>query len=179
MLTFTPLEGPGCRIAGTGFTLSVFPKDDKAAAAGTKNALLLRSTPDEEDRDGVISWPGEYNVMGVTVRGIGHKEGQQVSYVIDAEDARVLCISEPVEDWADREVEMVGDVDVLVAPVSEAKILQKLIDEFDPRILILMPSKGATDSVLKTLGSKGDTISEYKLKGAMPAEGREVVVLAE
>lgn len=176
MLNFAPIAGPGIRISGTGFTLAAFPKDEKAA--GGKNVLVLRSTPSEEEVEGVVSWPGEYNLMGVTIRGIGHKEGQQVSYLIDAEDVRVLCVSEPVEDWASHEVEMVGDADVLIVPVSDAKILQKLVDELDPRVLVLLPSKGATEGTLRTLGAKNEAVSEYKLKGSMPAEGREVVVLA-
>ncbi len=115
MLTFSALPGSACKLSGSGFSLAVFG-DEKS---GSKGALLLKSKPDEEEKEGVISWPGEYNVMGVSIKGIGQKEGQQVSYVVDADDVRALFLSDPVEDWSDDDIETVGDADVLVAPVSE------------------------------------------------------------
>jgi hypothetical protein len=141
-----------------------------------KKTLALLSSPEEEDVPGVVSWPGEYNELGVSIRGIGQKEGQQVSYLIDTDDARILCVSQPLEDWPQHDIETAGDADVLVAPVTDSKFLQKLIDEIDPRVLILLPAKGGTDSIMKALGAKGDTVKEYKLKG-LPADVREVVVL--
>ncbi len=175
MLTFSPLSGPGCAIATGTATLNVFAGDRKAGDG--KKTLALISSPEEDDKVGTISWPGEYNELGVSIRGLGHKEGQQISYIIDSPDARILCVSQPVEDWAQHDIEAVGDADVLIAPVTDSKFLQKLIDEIDPRVLILLPSKGGTDTIMKALGAKGDTVKEYKLKGSMPAEGREVVVL--
>ncbi len=177
MLLFSPLAGPGCSINTGTATLSVFAADRKPGDG--KKTLALLSTPEEDDKAGVISWPGEYNELGVSIRGIGHSEGQQVSYLIDSEDARILCVSQPIEDWPQHDIELAGDADVLVAPVTDSKYLQKLIDEIDPRVLILLPSKGGTDSMMKALGSKGETVSEYKLKGSLPQEGREVVVLAD
>jgi hypothetical protein len=56
--------------------------------------------------------------------------------------------------------------------------VQKLVEEFDPRVLILLPGseKGALGAVEKVIGVKERT-AEYKLKGALPAEGREVILL--
>lgn len=177
MLTFSPLPGPGCKMSSSACTISAFP--EKIVAPGSaKNTLVLKSTPSEEFEEGIVSWPGEYNMMGVTIKGIGQKDGQQVSFLVDADDVRVLFLSMPLEDWEDHQLEAVGDIDVLVAPVTEGKVLQKLIDELDPRVLVLLPAKGATESVLKTLGA-GARSAEYKMKGSLPAEGREVVVLED
>lgn len=175
MLTFSPLSGPGCAINTGSATLNVFAADRKAGDG--KKTLALLSSPEESEKPGVISWPGEYNELGVSIRGLGHNEGQQVSYIIDSEDARILCVSQPLEEWPEHDIEAVGDADVLVAPVTDSKFLQKLIDEIDPRVLVLLPAKGGTDSIMKALGAKGETVKEYKLKGSLPAEGREVVVL--
>lgn len=175
MLSFSSLPGPGCAISTGSATLNVFAADRKPGDG--KKTLALFSSPEEGDTPGVVSWPGEYNELGVSIRGIGHKEGQQVSFVIDADDVRVLCVSQPLDEWPEHDIEAVGDADVLVAPVTDSKFLQKLIDEIDPRVLILLPAKGATDSIMKALGAKGDTVKDYKLKGSLPAEGREVVVL--
>lgn len=177
MLTFSPLAGTGVSLSTGSVTLAVFAPDRKPGDG--KKTLSLLSTPEETDVPGTLSWPGEYNELGVTVKGIGQLEGQQVSYVVDAEETRVLFLSEPLQDWSDTDLESVGDIDVLVAPVSDSKILQKLVDEFDPRALVLVPSKGASTSVMSALGGKGEPVAEYKLKGSLPVEGREVVVLAK
>ena len=174
MLIFSPLPGPGCALNTGSVTLNIFAKDRKPGDG--KKTLALFSSPNEEEMLGVISWPGEYNELGVSIRGIGHKEGQQVSYLIDSDDARILFVSEPLEEWPEFDIEIAGDADVLVAPVTDSKFLQKLIDEIDPRVLILLPSKGGTDSIMKSLGAKGDTVKEFKLKG-LSADVREVVVL--
>lgn len=174
MLSFSPLSGPGCAINTGDATINVFAADRKAGDG--KKTLALFSSPEEGDTAGVISWPGEYNELGVSIRGLGQNEGQQVSYVIDTDDARVLCVSQPLEDWPEHDIEAVGDADVVVAPVTDSKFLQKLIDEIDPRVLILLPAKGGTDSIMKALGAKGETVKEYKLKG-LPSDVREVVVL--
>jgi hypothetical protein len=77
-------------------------------------------------------------------------------------------------------MEAVGDIDVLVLPTDEVKVAQKLVDEFDPRVLILLPTKDADAyaAIAKVVGVKPEAVvDEYKLKGQLPQEGREVVVL--
>ncbi|MEK7218535.1 MAG: hypothetical protein AAB728_03675 [Patescibacteria group bacterium] len=176
-LTFTTLGGSCVRIGGAERPVLVFPD---SAKAGGKDVLALLSNPEEEIREGVISWPGEYNAAGVSMRGIGHGDGQQVSYVVELEGIRCGFLSSPLQDWTDKQLEMVGDIDVLVIPAEKQKIAQKLIDEFDPRILILIPTddKDAYAALAKLVGVKPDSaMSDYKMKGTLPAEGREVVVL--
>ena len=93
---------------------------------------------------------------------------------------RCAFLSSPLQEWTDKQLESVGDVDVLALPADDLKLSQKLIDEFDPRVLIILPSKNKDtyDSLAKVVGVKSENIvSEYKLKAQLPAEGREVVVL--
>ena len=143
--------------------------------------MALLPAPEEVPSKGNISWPGEYNLAGISIRGIGQKEGQQVSYVAEIDGVRCAFPSVPLEDWTDHQIEMIGDIDVFVVPQGDAKLVQKLIDEFDPRILLIVPDEsGKFDpEILRTCGAQGkEHVSEYKLKGSLPAEGREVVVLA-
>lgn len=172
MLTFTSLDGGGIRLAGGGRTVTAFP----AKASPEKESIVLMPKPEEESRAGIISWPGEYNVGGVTIRGIGHLEGEQVSYVVEADSVRSAFLSSPLQDWTDHQLEMVGDIDVLVLPSDDAKTAQKLLDAFDPRVVILIRGKDHA-AVAKIVDPK-ETVKEFKLKGALPAEGREAVVLA-
>lgn len=175
-LTFTSLGGSSIRIAGASRPVVVFP--DKAASFG--DAIVLLPVPEEDVPDTVISWPGEYNEFGVSIKGIGHGEGQQVSYVVELEGVRCAFLSSPLQDWTDKQLEMVGDIDVLVLPTDEVKVAQKLIDEFDPRVLMLISGKDkdAYAAIAKVVGLKPDAVmEEYKLKSQLPAEGREVLVL--
>lgn len=176
MLTFSALSGSGFRLVGAGRNVTVFA--DKAADA---KDLLLQSTPEETPTDGVLSWPGEYDRSGIAIKGIGQEDGQHVSFVMMADDVRVAAVAGPVKDWSKSEIEKLGEVAVLVIPAEDAKKVQAVVDEVDPRVLILVPGpKGAIENdVLKAVGALGkEQVAEYKLKG-MPQEGREVVVLAK
>ncbi len=174
MLTFTSLGGTSVRLTGGTKPFVVFP-----AKPEHKDAIVLMPNPQEENTDSMLSWPGEYNLAGVSIKGIGHLEGQQVSYVLEADGIRIAFLSAPLQDWTDKQMELVGEIDVLVLPVSDSKLTQKLVDEFDPRILLLLrtDAKDAYDAVAKIIGVK-ETVEEYKLKGSLPAEGREVICLA-
>lgn len=175
MLTFTSPAAGCLKISGTTKPVLVFP----SKVPTTDDVIALCSTPVEQALDTVISWPGEFNLSGVTVRGIGHGEGQQVSFVIDADDVRIGCMSQPLTEWTEKQMEAAGDLDVLAVCPGDAKLTQKLVDEFDPRIVLLLPGEAKSDleTVIKAIGVK-ETTAEYKLKGSLPAEGREVYVLA-
>ncbi len=175
-LTFSTLGGCTVRVTGAARPAIIFP----ASSGSAKDVLELLSSPEEEQREGAVSWPGEYNIGGVSVWGIGHSEGQQISYVAELDGIRCAFLSSPLQDWTDRQLEMVGEIDVLVLPAEDQKVAQKLIDEFDPRILIIIPTedKEAYAAIAKLVGVKPDsTMAEYKMKSTLPAEGREVVVL--
>jgi len=118
----------------------------------------------------VLSWPGEYNEAGISFKGIGHGDGQQISYVAEVDDVRCAFLSSPLKDWTDKQMEVAGDIDVLTIPTDDAKIAQKLIDEFDPRVLILLPApKDDFDAIAKVVGATaGSAVSEYKQKALSP-----------
>jgi hypothetical protein len=176
MLTFTSLGDGTVRLSGPEKSLIVFPQ----ALPKDANSITLLAVPERERTPGVVSWPGEYNMAGVSLKGIGHLEGKQVSFVVKADGVRMAFLSAPLQDWFDEQLESVGDVDVLVLPTSEPKLAQKLIDEFDPRVLILVQTGDANISeLLKSVGATASTpVSDFKLKGQLPQEGREVVVLS-
>jgi hypothetical protein len=178
MITLSPLAS-GLKVVGPNSTFVVFPKDTSAA---TDNTIVLLSIPEEVPSKNVISWPGEYNISNVTLRGIAHKEGQQVSFMAIMDDTKVAFLSTPLVDWSSDQIESAGDIDVLVMPIGDQRTTQKLIDEFDPRVLVLVPGSDGDpqDPTFKALGAKDDSImSELKLKGSLPQEGRQVVILAK
>jgi hypothetical protein len=175
MLTIKHLSGSSVSLSDGKTDVIAFPKKPVA------NAVNLLSSPEESPKLPNISWPGEYDVGGVAIRGIGHKEGQQVSYVLQMDDVRVALASSPVDEWSQADIERLGDVHVLVLPAENVKHAQTLIDEVDPRVLVLVSGADGTmdPDVVKAAGATGkEPVSEYKLKGSLPAEGRETVVLS-
>lgn len=151
----------------------VFP--DKVQAGMLNFLPSPEPTPSRE----VISWPGEYDIAGITVRGIGQKEGQKVSYVIDVDGVRFAFPAAPIEDWSSEDIEHMGEVHVLVLPAEDPKKCQTLLDEIDPRMLFIVPAADGSlhPDMLKSCGAADkERVKEFKLKGTFGAEGREVVV---
>ncbi len=174
MLTFSALES-GIRVSDGPVSLVVFPR---MAPSPARSQITLLSVPEEEPSETVISWPGEYDMLGVTVRGIAHQDGQQVSFTAVMDGVRLGFLSAPLHAWRQDQVEAAGDIAVLVVPMMDAKLAQQLLEEFDPRVLILVPTGDteASAALSKSLGASGAPVAEYKLK-SLPQEGREVVVL--
>ena len=178
MLTFTSLGGATVRMQTRKQALTVLAENGIKPAEGE---LVLRSTPQEQPEDRIISWPGEYDMCGVSIQGIGQKEGAAVSYTIDAAGMRCAFLHSPLMEWTGEQIEQLGDVDILFIPSDSPKIMQKLIDEIDPRILVVLNTGGVEKyaEALKVCGATGkEPVKLLEVKaGSLPQEGREVVVL--
>lgn len=175
MLVFSISKEGGIRCESGGKAIVAFPEKQAKADA----LVTLFPQPEEAPQKGTISWPGEYDVEGIAIRGIGQKEGGQVSYAVEMDGMRCAFLSSPLQQWADFEMELLGNVDVLIVPSDVPKTVQSLVDEIDPSVLIPVPmgTGGSFAEVLKVCGAQGkEPVAEYKLK-ALPVEGREVVVL--
>lgn len=175
MLTIKALAA-GVSLSDGSTEIVAFPKKPASGA------VTLLSSPEETPTDAVLSWPGEYDVGGVAIRGIGQQEGQKVSFVLTMEEIRVALPSAPLEEWSQADIERLGDVHVLVLPAENPKVAQSLLDEIDPRMVILVPGGDGKfhEDVMKSAGGTGKApVSDVKLKGpgSLPQEGREVVVL--
>ena len=175
MMTFTSKGGAKVFCDIDGKKVAAFPDEPDGSAK-----ISLLPMPEEDAREGPLSWPGEYDVDGVAIRGIGHDEGARISYTVDTGKVRTAFLSSPLHEWSDYEFELLGDIDVLCIPADDAKLAQKIIDEADPRVLIPLPTKDEATfaEILKAAGAQDkEIVGEYKLKGSLPAEGREVVIL--
>lgn len=173
MLTISYTGGSSFRISGGPKALSAYP--EKIVAGD----VTLLAAPEEEMSENTVSWPGEYDYAGITIRGIGQADGQQVSFFADVDGIRCALPSSPLQEWKDEDIEKLGDVHILVLPAENPKVAQKLLEDVDPRMLILIPGKsGKMDpEVVKHCGGTGkEIVDEVKIKGGFSAEGREVVV---
>ncbi|TSC80567.1 MAG: hypothetical protein G01um101425_221 [Candidatus Peregrinibacteria bacterium Gr01-1014_25] len=174
MLTITYHSKGGVRLTGGQRGITAYAK-----APLEKGDMLLQFIPEETPTTGIYCWPGEYDVGGVMLRGIGHNEGQQVTFLAVVDGIRCALLALPLPEWSDADLQLLGDVDVLLLPDTDPKVIQTLLDKMDPRALVLLPSeKGkVSDEVLRVCGAQDKApVSEYKVKG-LPQEGREVVVM--
>src|SRR3989338_5297741 len=174
MITFSLSGASGLLCRSGSVALDVFPSGKVA-----EGCTALLSVPEEVPSKGVISWPGEYDIGGASIHGIGQKEGQQVSYVVEVDGVRCAFLSSPLQDWTDYELQLLGDTDVLVVSAEKPKVLQKIVEEVDPRMVVIMPVDGKIEAgVVAACGGEGvEPTKEFKLKGSLPQEGRQVVVL--
>lgn len=176
MITFSASKNAVCEVTGPEISFLVFPK------AAVKDQWVLLSHPEENLQPKTVSWPGEYDIGGMIMRGVGQKDGQQVSYSCEQEGMRFAFIDAPILDWSDSEVEGLGNIDILVVAAGDAKKLSTLVEAIDPRVIMLFPVAGGdTAAAAKACGASNvETVSELKLKhSALPQDNRQVVILGE
>lgn len=177
MITLSIAPGMACKAQTGSVSFDVFP--EKPA----KDTWALASNPEENFKNKkLISWPGEYDFAGVTVRGVGQEQGKHVSYACHTESMRVAFINTPVLEWTDAELEKLGDVDVLVVAADNPKKVTALVESVDPRVVVLFSVKsGDMAGVAKALGETTvEPVSEFKAKpGSLPQDTRHVVVLGK
>ena len=145
-----------------------------------KEQISLLQHPEDMPSNVRISWPGEYDFSGIAVTGIGQNEDSTVSYVLHVDHLGIAFISSPLQDWSGHDIETLSTVDILVIPAGPAKLVQKLVEDLDPRVLVVFPGKNPEhmSETLQITGAMGKEVqSVYKLKGALPMEGRENVIL--
>ncbi len=174
MVTISSSPKAACVVEGSNVKIHVFPSHVEAGA------WSLLSHPEEQPKDKVISWPGEYDFSAVTMKGVGQEMGKQVSYTAAIDLLRIAFIDAPVLDWADTDIEALGEVDILVVAADDPKKTQALVEAVDPRMVVLFKAKdGDMSGVAKALGVKDvQPAEDIKVKpGSLPTDSRQVVIL--
>jgi L-ascorbate metabolism protein UlaG (beta-lactamase superfamily) len=113
--------------------------------ANHANAQIVQGDPF------VISGPGEYEVAGVTVQGIGTfhdtsggaERGRNTVYVIEVDDVRVCHLGDLGHRLADDELESIGTVDIVLAPVGggaalDGALAAEVVRQLEPRYVVPM-----------------------------------------
>lgn len=141
-----------------------------------------------------ISGPGEYEVKGVSVRGL--PAGETTIMRVDVDDVRVATVGRLQRQLTEEEIDDLGRIDVLVVPVGGVDALgagdaTKLVNAIEPAIVIPVRYRAASvagsgnyepvEKFTKEMGlAEGSWVSQPKLSlsGAMGAtEETRVVVL--
>jgi L-ascorbate metabolism protein UlaG (beta-lactamase superfamily) len=134
---YTPAIGPRLRLEGNLVTIS----------HEHENHSNVQSVKDAH----VIAGPGEYEVAGVTVRGLptfhddqkGAEHGRNTVYVIELDDVRVCHLGDLGHTLDDRALETIGNVDVLLVPVGGGRALDgaraaEVVRQVEPRYVVPM-----------------------------------------
>ena len=134
---YSPALGPKLRLEGNVVTVS-HEHDNHNHLPSVKDAH-------------VIAGPGEYEVAGVTVRGLptyhddqkGAEHGRNTVYVIELDDVRVCHLGDLGHTLDDRALEVIGNVDVLLVPVGGGRTLDgaraaEVVRQVEPRYVVPM-----------------------------------------
>jgi L-ascorbate metabolism protein UlaG (beta-lactamase superfamily) len=186
-------RGEGCfEISTTGDHFSILTelpsRDSGLNAPRTKTDVLLSIwagledtlfSKKQEDRF-VISGPGEYEVKGVTIKGVklsSDANSIKTAYLINAEDLQIGYLGE----ISKKEVtpELVGffeDVDVLMIPIGAGEMLDAnaamaLVNQIEPKIAIPMYYK------IPGLKRKADSLELFLKEAGVSVKPEEKLLI--
>ncbi len=149
----------------------------------------------------VVDDPGEYEVAGVTVRGLptfhdrsqGAEHGRNVVFVIELDDVRVCHLGDLGHALDDRVLEGIGNVDLLLVPVGGGCTLDgataaEVVRQVDPRYVVpmhyghpaLRTQLASVERFLKEMGvAEAEAQTKLAVQGSSSAEAETKVVVLE
>lgn len=183
--------------------------DDNLEALGAKSvtkdgdiALHTFAMPTVDKAKMTIDTPGEFEVSGVSVKGIAArahmdepKQKNATIYKITVSDIRVVVTGHVFADLNDEQLEALGTVDVLLVPVGNAGYTldaigaSKLIRKIEPKMVIPthyadkglnyeVPQQSLEEAVKELPFEAKEPVEKLKLKESDLSEVTELVILA-
>lgn len=157
------------------------------AKSGFKNprincdAIVFSSLPEDfkkelkkiSDETFVVSTPGEIGIKNVFIYGLPHFEGKdlKIIYKIVAENLKICFLGEITSQLTTEEIEKMGEVDILILPVSSKifsdKKVKETINNIEPKIVIPCCWRKKEDlaDLIKEIGSKNiEEVERLKIK---------------
>jgi hypothetical protein len=136
-----------------------------------------------EDSPKVIDWPGEYEVSGVSIRGVS-EQNQDIAFVVGTNLIRILFPQNTLVGSVEQNVQHIGNVDVvcLFPEVSSWSVRdwKKMLEEVDPRIVFFCGSEGRVSSLQKELGipdMEKDELDDLSPKAFFSEKTRYIALL--
>ena len=125
----------------------------------------------------IIDGPGEYEIEGIRITGIssyhdkkkGEERGLNTIYLIKVDDIIVCHLGDfGQEKLTDRQLEVIGDIDILMIPVDgvctlNAREAVKVIKQIEPNIVIPMHYK--LPNLTEKFADVKDFLKEIGLNG--------------
>ncbi|MFA5877846.1 MAG: MBL fold metallo-hydrolase [Candidatus Staskawiczbacteria bacterium] len=152
----------------------------------------------------LINGPGEYDIKGISIRGIsafhdnvqGKEKGRVTIFTFEGEDMRFCHLSDfGQSELTNEQLEEIGEVDILMIPVGgggftlDGNGASKIISQIEPKIVLpmhyhlpgLKMKLDGVDKFLKAMG-KNSVTPQDKLQvkqSTLPKEGMEIVLLTQ
>lgn len=136
--------------------------------------------PEDKRCPFVIGHAGEFEVRGIAVTGVyaPKKDGDaHTVYRIDAESIGIGFLGGLDRALTDKEVEALGNIDVLIVPSASATVAAENVAKVEPRLVI--PSYvDDTAAICRELGCSNEAMAKLKLtRAALPEEDMKIVTL--
>ncbi len=144
------------------------------------------ATDDVAGEPFVIDVPGEYEKGGVFVYGLPWKNAKtgdkSTLYRINIEDISIGFLAAADKPLTPEVLETLEGVDVLCVPADNkelsAKDAAEIINQVEPRIVIIMGHDSKPVTLLKELGAKAESVDKLKLvKKDLPTDDRKVYLI--
>lgn len=183
--------------AGSAVNVVVDPKLSNVGLKDVKltDAIEIVTDPEQaidKDQKILISGAGEYEVSGVSIKGVSiprYKDAERAvtAYKLELNGTRVAILGHVSDTLDEVQLESIGVIDVLALPVGgnsytlDSHAAAKIVNQIDPKIVIPMHYKDSAvkyevdqddlSSFLKDLGAQEhEVVDKLKIKnGAMPA----------
>lgn len=198
--------GQSCvRLRGRETQVIVDPPEGQLPGLGKTSSDVVVRTNGSTDADKLrlrdggrqeIAGPGEFEVRGVTVKGVDAGNGQTLMRV-EIDDVRVVSVGRLDRQLTEEEIDSLGHVDVLVAPVGGGDALApaaatKLVNAVSPAIVVPVRYRSATspgsgdyepvEMFAKEMGLAEDAwqaVPKLNLNGAISGSDDSRVVILE
>lgn len=139
--------GEACFLLETGGTrILIEPpsKESGLAVPRLKSDILISTKPlNNENGAFVIDSPGEYEVKGVNILGIG--DGDNTIYSIEMDEIKIAHLGFIKKELDNEKLELLGEPDIVLVPTGglkdelfDAEAAVKLINKMEPKIAIPM-----------------------------------------
>jgi L-ascorbate metabolism protein UlaG (beta-lactamase superfamily) len=149
----------------------------------------------------IIADPGEYEVSGISIRGIAVRShmdepGRKTAtvYRIDYDDVRLVVTGHIHPEITEDQLEAIGTVDILIVPVGgngytlDGPGALTVIKEIEPKIVIPthfadpklkypVPQQDLAEALKGLAMEPSQTVAKYKVKAADFAEATQLIVL--
>lgn len=102
----------------------------------------------------VVDAPGEYSIKSVAIEGIdsfhddkkGEERGRNTIFLIESEEIRICHLGDQGDILTEKQVEALGEVDILMVPVGgkytlDSEKAEKVVGQIEPKIIIPMHYK--------------------------------------
>ena len=103
-----------------------------------------------------LDWSGEYEISGVMITAM--QLNQQLIYLWQAEKINLLWLGNATNLPTDEQMETIGNTDVLLVDAGNSEISvknwHKLIEQIEPRLVLLIGENAQTTDLIKELGTQ-------------------------